>query len=304
MNCFYSDDKVGNAVRLNEEDAQHALKSLRLRDGANIVLVVNGKRYAALLEVRGREVWANLTVELPGTEARTRITLYQGLVKGDKMDDIIRQCTEAGVHKIVPCLFARSVARPKADQMQPRLQRWRKIAREAAMQSGRTMIPEVGGLLTFAGMTTELEKHRQALVPWEEATAKACPRAYDGSRDIAVVIGPRAAWSRMNYADEGNARDAGPRILRDTAGVVAIAALLAPGTCATQRRVMPTVVSHLGLQGKPVRQPGHAGAVCTGRHAARVSGHGRCICHQHLCRDRWAKEKPEALGRAQRKPAG
>jgi 16S rRNA U1498 N3-methylase RsmE len=59
MNCFYSDRIVGNAVRLSEEDAQHALKSLRLRDGANIVLVVNGQRYAALLEVRGREVWAN-----------------------------------------------------------------------------------------------------------------------------------------------------------------------------------------------------------------------------------------------------
>ena len=229
MNCFYSDDIVGNAVRLNEEDAQHALKSLRLRDGANIVLVVNGKRYAALLEVRGREVWANLTVELPGTEARTRITLYQGLVKGDKMDDIIRQCTEVGVHKIVPCLFARSVARPKADQMQPRLLRWRKIAREAAMQSGRTIIPEVGELLTFASMTTELEKHRQALVPWEEATAKSLPEAYDGSRDIAVVIGPEGGMEPDEITQmKATPVTLGPRILRaDTAGVVAIAALLA-----------------------------------------------------------------------------
>ena len=95
MNCFYSNEMVSGAVRLNDMDAQHAVKSLRLRDGDNIVLVYNGQRYAASLELRGRDVYAHPTVPLPGTEPDTRVTLYQGLVKGDKMDDVIRMCTSA-----------------------------------------------------------------------------------------------------------------------------------------------------------------------------------------------------------------
>lgn len=229
MNCFYSNDMVNGAVRLHEQDAQHAVKSLRLRDGDNIVLVVNGQRYAASLELRGKEAYAHPTIALPDTEPKTRITLYQGLVKGDKMDDIIRMCTEVGVHAIVPCLFARSVARPSADQIEARLLRWRKIAREAAMQSGRTVIPAVGDLMTFPNMLTELEKHRQALVPWEEATAVSLPDAYDGAADIAVVIGPEGGIA----PDEITRMKAvpvtmGPRVLRaDTAGVAAVVTLLA-----------------------------------------------------------------------------
>lgn len=228
MNCFYSNEMIDGAVRLSETDAQHAVRSLRLRDGDNITLVVNGQRYAASLELRGRDVYAHPTVALPDTEPRTRITLYQGLVKGDKMDDIIRMCTEAGVHAVMPCLFSRSVARPDADQMDARLARWRKIAREAAMQSGRTVIPAVGDLLAFTSMLTALEKHAQALVSWEEATAVSMQDAYSGARDIAVVIGPEGGIA----PDEITRMMAlpvslGPRILRaETAGLAAVVALL------------------------------------------------------------------------------
>lgn len=228
MNCFYSNEMVSGAVRLNDMDAQHAVKSLRLRDGDNIVLVYNGQRYAASLELRGRDVYAHPTVPLPGTEPDTRVTLYQGLVKGDKMDDVIRMCTEVGVYAIMPCLFARSVSRPGADQMETRLTRWRTIARESAMQSGRTIIPEVGNLLTFSGMVTELEKHAQALVAWEEATSMSLPDAYKGGKDIAVVIGPEGGIAPDEITRmKAQPVSMGPRILRaDTAGVAAVVSLL------------------------------------------------------------------------------
>lgn len=229
MICFYSNERVDGAVRLSGEDAQHAVKSLRLRNGDNIVLVVDGRRFAASLELRGREVLAHPTVPLPDTEPRTRITLYQGLVKGDKMDDIVRRCTEVGVHAVVPCLFARSVARPTAAQMKPRLERWRRIAREAAMQSGRTVIPQVGDLVSFAAMLTALEKHRQALAPWEEATAVSLPQAYTGETDIAVVIGPEGGIDPEEITQmKATPVTLGPRVLRaDTAGLAAVVALLA-----------------------------------------------------------------------------
>jgi 16S rRNA (uracil1498-N3)-methyltransferase len=114
--------------------------------------------------------------------------------------------------------------------MQPRLLRWRKIAREAAMQSGRTIDARGGRAADLCRrMTTELEKHRQALVPWEEATAKSLPEAYDGSRDIAVVIGPEGGMEPDEITQmKATPVTLGPRILRaETAGVVAIAALLA-----------------------------------------------------------------------------
>ena len=89
MNCFYSNRIVGDLARLSDEDARHALKSLRLKTGDTMVLVVDGQRYAAVLEARGGEVFARTTVPLPGTEPGVRVTLYQGLPKGERMDDIV-----------------------------------------------------------------------------------------------------------------------------------------------------------------------------------------------------------------------
>ncbi|MGI6691590.1 MAG: 16S rRNA (uracil(1498)-N(3))-methyltransferase [Clostridiales bacterium] len=227
MNCFYSNRIVGDLARLSDEDARHALKSLRLKTGDTIVLVVDGQRYAAVLEARGGEVFARTTVPLPGTEPGVRVTLYQGLPKGERMDDIVRRCTEAGVYAVAPCIMARSVARPDEAARQARRTRWQKVAREAAMQSGRTIVPEIRDFLASGDIRTELQKHEQALVAWEEATENSLRRVYRGVKDVAIVIGPEGGISRDEILDmRATPFTLGPRIFRtETAGLAAIVSL-------------------------------------------------------------------------------
>ncbi|NLX83927.1 MAG: 16S rRNA (uracil(1498)-N(3))-methyltransferase [Clostridiales bacterium] len=227
MPDFFAEEIVEQTAVLSKEDSHHALRVLRIKPGELIRVSVNNHRYEASLEVRDDTVVARILQEVRSSEAKTRITLYQGWPKGDKMDQIVRQATELGAYAIVPCIFSRCVARP--EQAHKRIERLNKITREAAMQSGRTLIPVVEGLLDFDTLCERLQQHGQALVPYELAGEMSLRTVHQDVRDIAIVIGPEGGFT----ADEIKQLPAvpvtlGPRILRtETAGIAAIAMLLA-----------------------------------------------------------------------------
>ena len=166
MPDFFAEEIINQTAALTKEDSHHALRVLRLAPGQTIRVSVNARRYEATLEVDNQTAIARITKEIPSSEARTHHPV-SGWPKGDKMDQIVRQATELGVHAVVPCLFARCVARP--EQAHKRLERLNKIAREAAMQSGRTMIPVVEDVLDVDGLRKRLALPEQALVPYELA---------------------------------------------------------------------------------------------------------------------------------------
>lgn len=227
MPDFFAEEIINQTAILSKEDSHHALRVLRLAPGQTIRVSVNTKRYEATLEVNNQSAIARITREIQSSEAKTRITLYQGWPKGDKMDQIVRQATELGVHAIIPCLFARCVARP--EQAHKRLERLNKIAWEAAMQSGRTIIPAVEDVLDFSSLRKRLAQHEQALVPYELARDATINSTYHGARDIALVIGPEGGFTEEEiHRLPADAVTLGPRILRtETAGIAAIAIILA-----------------------------------------------------------------------------
>lgn len=227
MPDFFAEEIIDQTAALTKEDSHHALRVLRLAPGQTIRVSVNAKRYEATLEVDNQTAIARITKEIPSSEARTRITLYQGWPKGDKMDQIVRQATELGVHAVVPCLFARCVARP--EQAHKRLERLNKIAREAAMQSRRTITPIVEDVIDVEGLRKRLALHEQALVPYELAQGATINRVYEGARDIALVIGPEGGFTEEEIQQlPARAITLGPRVLRtETAGIAAIAMILA-----------------------------------------------------------------------------
>ncbi len=236
MHRFYAEPGVtGPNVPLCEEDARHAARVLRMKLGEPCEMFVDGKRYAAEISAMGEGgVQALLLRELPSTEARLRITLYQGLPKADKMELIVQKSVELGASAVVPVAMSRCVVQLDAKDGRKKQERWQKIAREACKQSGRCEMMQVTEPISFKQLLARLAEHQAAIVPWEDARGYSLARFHQEHPDItdlAIVIGPEGGMSEDEIARMKEAAcqsvTLGPRILRtETAGLCAMSALL------------------------------------------------------------------------------
>ena len=237
MHCFYADENrldVGFA-HLTAEDARHAARVLRMAPGDEAEVFLEGKRYLAEISaMTGEDVTLRLLSELPSTEARLRVTLYQGLPKADKMELIIQKAVELGAERIVPVAMSRCVVRLDQRDGLKKQERWQKIAREACKQSGRCVMPAVDAPVSFRELLERLPGHDAAVVPWEDARGYSLNRfrqEHPQMSSLGVVIGPEGGMSGEEVAAMEAAGclpvTLGPRILRtETAGLAAIAALM------------------------------------------------------------------------------
>ena len=236
MHRFYADGlgEIGSLVTLSEEDARHASRVLRMQPGDAAELFLDGRRFSAeIAEMTSEGVTARLISELPSTEAKLRITLYQGLPKADKMELIIQKCVELGVERIVAVSTERAIV--KLDKKEgKKLERWQKIAEAAAKQSGRGKIPEIGGqVLKFKDAVAEAKRLDGAIIPYEreEKTGlREFVKDFKGE-SIGVFIGPEGGFAEEEIAlakENGiTPITLGKRILRtETAGMTTTAILL------------------------------------------------------------------------------
>lgn len=229
MNRFFVDEKgiVNETANLEATDAHHALKVMRLGVGDEITLMDGENLYMAqIADTANNQVCCRILKPLPSTEARLRVTLYQGLPKGDKMDLIVQKATELGVDAIVPVAMKRCVVQLKGKDGEKKQERWQKIAREAAKQSGRAQMPTV-----HAPIALNKIKFEDALViPWEDehsTSLTAYHRAHPELTKISVLIGPEGGIAPEEIEGlPGDPITLGPRILRtETAGLCALSAL-------------------------------------------------------------------------------
>jgi 16S rRNA (uracil1498-N3)-methyltransferase len=181
----------------------------------------------------GRAEGEILAVVAPLSESPLTLTLVQGLPKADKMDGIIRMATELGVSSIVPVLTERTVVRAVAGREAVRLDRWRRVAREAAKQSGRATVPHVEAMRPLRAWLDGRDPAGLLVCLWEEERARLSERLPGGPvAEVTVVVGPEGglARSEVEWLRAAGAMVAGlgPRILRtETAGPVAVALLQA-----------------------------------------------------------------------------
>ena len=219
MHSFYTEEWQGDLAVMNKEDAHHASRVLRIKTDEEIVIVSGGKRWLCAYRQDGL---ATRIKELASTEPKVRITLYQGIAKGDRMEQAVQKCIEIGVQDFYPCLMERCVAQEAKGE------RWNRIAREAAKQSGRTVLPTVHEALSFKALCAKLKTHELALVAWEEEKESSLPQIYRGEKDVAIVIGPEGGMTPQEVSALPAKRiTLGPRILRtETAGLVMAAGIL------------------------------------------------------------------------------
>ena len=237
-----SQSEASFALRLTPEDAKHA-RVLRLKPGEHLSAVDAAGDYFELEVVdASQDLEVRIAQRLDAPKPSVSITLYQGMAKGDKMDDIVRHATEVGVDSFVPLSSSRCVAKLDAKKAASRIARWQSIAHSAAMQAGRMLEPKVRLPQTVKQAAASMKSFDCVLVCWEECSAtKTIAGALSASlgsiRDskvarIAVVVGPEGGLSEQEVDAFTAAENAfpvtlGPSILRtETAGVVAPALVL------------------------------------------------------------------------------
>lgn len=262
LHRFFLDEQVLSAeegsafeLRLSDEDLRHA-RVLRLSPGEHIAVVdASGDYFECKVERMGDSLVASVASRLGCPEPSFRITLYQALAKGDKMEAVVRHATEVGACAFVPFASSRSVVRLDASKAARKRDRWSSIARSAAMQSGRGLVPEVSDVNTFRQACEGLGRYDAVVVFWEEAScedtiARALERVKDTpDADVAVVVGPEGGLSESEVEavlasnKAASVASLGPSILRtETAGIVGCALVsyelggMGGGPCPTEGR--------------------------------------------------------------------
>lgn len=233
---FIDGEPDGGRITLCGEDAHHLVKVLRMKAGESLTLCDSaGHDYLCTLEEAAKDaaICRVEEVEPSQGEPETHVTLYMGLPKGDKMDFIVQKAVELGAVEIVPFLAARSVSRPDAKTLQKKCERWRKIAREAAMQSGRGRIPAVGEPVSQAQVAVAAARCDAALFLYENERKTGIKQALAGKplRTVALMVGPEGGFApeEAETATEAGMQSVslGPRILRcETAPLAALAAVM------------------------------------------------------------------------------
>lgn len=230
--------QVGAEVALPEDVATHLLRVLRLQAGDACVLF-NGDGHdydACITTTSKREALARITAaRRVDNESPLRITLLQGIARGEKMDWILQKATELGVVGILPASSERSEVKLDAQRADKRLAHWRGIVVAACEQSGRAILPAVAAPQPLAQAAILREGRGFILDPFAETTLVSLRDDAQLNRANAactLAIGPEGGWSPRDrdvlVAAGYQGLRLGPRVLRtETAGIAAIAALQA-----------------------------------------------------------------------------
>ena len=225
--------KGGMAI-IRGKDAEH-IRVLRLRPGEDLVICdEQGTDYKCRLVSADKEQAECEVIEVVPcpAEPSVKVSVMCGLPKGDKVDYIIQKCVEAGASEILFFNAKRCVAKP--DQPEKKLDRWQRIAEEAAKQSGRGIIPKVGWLGDYTQMLDAAIKADLGLFMYETGereTFNAVLEEHKSAESIAIVTGPEGGFEKFE-ADLARAIgmhicSMGERILRcETAPVVAVSAVM------------------------------------------------------------------------------
>ena len=228
----------GARLPLPEALAHHAIRVLRLRDGAPITLFNGqGGEYPATLSIEGKSGWAQLgTFDPREAELGGEITLVQGLPSGDKMDWVVEKAVELGATRVTPIAAQRSVLQLSGTRLDKRVAHWSRIAQSAAEQCGRNHLMTVDapvGLREWLEQSSaglRLLCHPEAAPTLADALKTVSDQA--PSPSISLLVGPEGGWSdtELALAAQHGVQPVrfGPRILRtETAGLALIAAVTA-----------------------------------------------------------------------------
>lgn len=240
MQHFFTDPARVSRDRIFIEgnDVNHMKNVLRMKPGERVCISDGaGNSYLCFIDSYTDE-GAELSIYgIPeqDTELPSKIFLFQGLPKGDKMEWIVQKAVELGAAGVIPFAAKRSVSKLDEKKAEKKQKRWQAIAKGAAEQSGRSIIPEIKKAVSYEEALRMAEKMDVRLIPYElekgmEETARVIEGITPG-QSVGIFIGPEGGFEESEI-EQARAAGAvpvslGKRILRtETAGLAALSVLM------------------------------------------------------------------------------
>jgi 16S rRNA (uracil1498-N3)-methyltransferase len=229
------DVSAGASTALDAVDAHHASNVLRCKTGDPLTLVSAGVAWDAEfvsigkagVTVRAVRPSDDQTGELPAA-----VIVLQALVKGAKFDEVVEKTVELGALRIVPVVCARSEAEGGSNK----IERWRRVARAAAMQSRRRIVPAIETTVAWSDAVARFAPGALTIVAFEGAPAGTLAQALQSYRHgsaVVVAIGPEgglhASEIECARAHGAHVVSLGPTILRTETAAAALLAAIASG---------------------------------------------------------------------------
>lgn len=225
-------------IYIEGSDVNHMKNVLRMKIGEELQISDgNNKKYRCKIEsMTEEEICAEILEELHAdNELPSKIYLFQGLPKSDKMELIVQKAVELGVYEVIPVSTKRAVVKLDAKKAAKKVERWNSIAEGGAKQSGRNVIPNVKEVMTFKEAVQYAKELDVILVPYELAEGmeetKNIISGIEKGQSVGIFIGPEGGFetAEVEYAIENGAKaiTLGKRILRtETAGLTTLSILM------------------------------------------------------------------------------
>ena len=227
-----------NYIQIEGLDVNHIKNVLRMKVGEELEISDgNNKKYLCEIEAMTSEV-VSVTIKeelLCNTELPSKIYLFQGLPKADKMELIVQKAVELGAYEIIPVATKRAVVKLDDKKALKKVERWNAISEGGAKQSGRNVVPKVKQVMSYQEALEYAKKLDVLLIPYELAEGmnetRQVMEAITPGQSIGIFIGPEGGFetSEVDYASKCGAKaiTLGKRILRtETAGLTILSILM------------------------------------------------------------------------------
>ena len=227
---FFVEQVRKGQAEITGESAHHLTRVLRVEAGQTFEITDNARAWLASVETARKDL-VRFTVieELPPSPEIPSITLYVALIKFERLEWAVEKATELGVTRIVPVEANRS-EHGLFEGSRKRVERWRKIAREASEQSRRLRVPEIGDAIRLAAAVNDSSTHRCWLDERPGAKPLAGAFAFRHGDSAALLVGPEGGWieaEREKFEGAGwIGCSLGPLILRAETAVCAALGVL------------------------------------------------------------------------------
>ena len=231
-------DEGTHQIHILGSDVNHISNVLRMKQGEELWISDGGKKEyrCTIEEFSPDEVLLHIIyAQEPDYELQSRIYLFQGLPKADKMELIIQKAVELGVYEVIPVETKRCVVKLDGKKAAKKVGRWKQIAESAAKQSKRMLIPNVHEVLTFKEALKYAESMDVRLIPYELAKGmqetKEILADIQPGQSIGIFIGPEGGFEEKEVetaiSEGAKPITLGKRILRtETAGLAILSVLM------------------------------------------------------------------------------
>jgi 16S rRNA (uracil1498-N3)-methyltransferase len=225
---WIADEVSGDRAFLTGQNADHLIRVLRARVGQQFEIATpDGVRLGEIIEVQPERVVFS-TKEIANLQDHrhsAKIHLYLAIFKFDRFEWAVEKCTELGVSSIVPMIANRTEAH-LAFAAAKRVERWRRVAHEAAQQSRRSKVPEIGVPEKLEKSIAAAPGHRVVLA--ENEREQRLADLIEGASELSLAVGPEGGWTESELTLFNQQRWAqaslGSTILRaETAAIAALA---------------------------------------------------------------------------------